>query len=141
MMLDIINDANAATTGSMVVLGGWGRYLNGYHQTYDKKIADLVITPVHRHNIRQLGMPIDFANGHSWGSNTEEQFAVRIRQEGISYYLDVFVSSELPDFTTVSGLKVVTPQYDVYWHEQASGSLQTEHLHDKVQTLKDLYGL
>ena len=57
------------------------------------------------------------------------------------YFLDVFVSNKLEGYREINDLKILTPQANIKWHQEAYAMLQYEWLSEKITNLKNLYNI
>jgi len=137
-MIDILEQIHNTTSGSAIVVGGVAKWLNGYTETYDKKWIDVSIPSSSVEQIIPLGIKLDLANGTTFPTPTLDQFII-VMDNG--YRLDVFVQDEPTDFSVISGSNVITPQADLDWHINLSGSLPNDYTHQKVVDRKILYNL
>jgi hypothetical protein len=124
-------------TGSLIVLGGMSKYLNGFRNTQPSGLIDISIKSESTSSIEQLGTRCNILGGTSFSDPVKEQF-ILVTED---YKFDVFVQDESTPTNVVGSLNVLTPQGDLNWHLNMSSSIQSEYLHNKVQSLKELYGL
>lgn len=138
-MNEIIQQIHTATSGSAVLVGKAAKDLNGY-ETFTGNWIDVVIPSSSIEQIKTLGRYMSIQGGTTFTSPTVDQFIVKTDDRWI---LDVFVQDEIDEstYTVISGSNVITPQADVDYHMAVSASLKTQHLHNKVQARKELYGL
>lgn len=137
-MVDLLNKINVATSGTAIIVGGVARWLNGYREKDLGRWIDISIPSKYINEISSLGRHGDIEGGTTWPHPVKEQFVVVTEDK---YILDVFVVDEPTEYTFISGSNVITPQSDLQWHTNMSGSIQSEHLHKKVNRLKDTYNL
>ena len=137
-MIDILQQIHNNTSGSAIIVGGVAKWLNGYLETYNKKWIDVVIPSSSVEQIIPLGIKLDLEGGSSFPSPVIDQFIIRMDN---GYRLDVFVQDEATDYTIISGSNVQTPQADLDWHINLSGSIPNEYTHQKVVDRKALYNL
>lgn len=123
--------------GNLIVLGGMSKYLNGYRDVMPDGLIDISITSEVSSSIELLGKKLEINGGTSFAPPVKEQFIFKDGEHGF----DVFVQDQETPYTIVGSLKVLTPQGDLDWHLNMSSSIQSEWLHNKVQSLKELYGL
>ena len=137
-MNDILQQIHNNTSGSAIIVGGVAKWLNGYLETYDKKWIDVVIPSSSVEQIIPIGIKLDLEGGSSFPSPVIDQFIIKMDN---GYRLDVFVQDEPTDYTIISGSNVITPQGDLDWHINLSGSIPNEYTHQKVVDRKALYNL
>ena len=137
-MKNILEQIHNNTSGSAIIVGGVAKWLNGYTETYDKMWIDVSVESQYSNSLDNLGTRLDLPNGTSFPSPTIDQFIIRMDD---GHRLDVFVQDEPTDFTVISGSNVITPQADLDWHINLSGSSPNEYTHQKVVDRKALYNL
>ena len=91
--------------------------------------------------VSQLGIKLEITGGHSWGNYINDQFTVMCGVKPNRNFLDVFVSDKLEGYNMIDGLKILTPQTSIDWHEKAYEQLGHPWLLDKITKLKTLYGI
>ena len=123
--------------GQLIVLGGMSKHLNGFRSEEPKGMTDISVTSDVTGSLESMGQRGNIIGGTTFSEPVKDQFVLRTED----YLFDVFVQDEPTDYTMVGSLKVLTPQSDLDLHLNMSGSLQTELLHNKIQSLKELYGL
>ena len=55
--------------------------------------------------------------------------------------LDVFVTNDMPEYKTIDGLKIQTPQAGINFHQRVYEDLNEDWVLQKIQKLKTLYSL
>lgn len=124
-------------TGSLIVIGGMSKHLNGYRDELPSGMIDITVTSETTSSLEKLGERRNLNGGTSFLDPVKDQFILKTSD----YIFDVFVEDELTDHKIVGSLKVQTPQGAIDWHLNMSSSIQSEHLHNKLQSLRELYGL
>tara|TARA_R110000822_G_scaffold46727_10_gene124359 strand:- start:128 stop:541 length:414 start_codon:yes stop_codon:yes gene_type:complete len=137
-MVDLLKQIHLATSGTAIIVGGVARWLNGYKEKDLSRWIDISILSKYTNEISSLGRRGDIKGDTTWPYPVMEQFVVVTENK---YILDVFVVDEPTEYTFISGSNVITPQSDLQWHTNMSGSIQSEYLHEKVNRLKDTYNL
>jgi len=140
-MQNFIKEVNNHLSGNVIILGGWSKFYNGYNLHYDKNWVDVSITPESVDLISKLGKPLEINGGHVWGKNIINQFVVMCGERKKRKYLDVFVSNKLKGYKEINNLKILTPQANIKWHQEAYDMLQYEWLSEKISNLKNLYNI
>jgi hypothetical protein len=138
---EFIHKVNSHLNGNVIVLGGWSKHYNGYIEHYDKHWVDISITPDSIDLVSKLGIKLEITGGHSWGNYINDQFTVMCGVKPNRNFLDVFVADKLEDYNIIDGLKILTPQGSIDWHQQAYKELGHPWLLDKITKLKTLYGI
>jgi hypothetical protein len=138
---EFIHKVNTHLNGNVIVLGGWSKHYNGYIEHYDKHWIDISITPESVDLVCELGFKLDINGGHSWGGHIINQFTVMCGVKPSRYFLDVFVSNKLEGYKKINNLKILTPQANIKWHQEAYDMLQYEWLSEKIANLKNLYNI
>jgi len=139
-MIEQLKEIDQVTSGEVVIVGGYAKWLNGYTDQPSKIWVDIVIPPGQKENIKTLGKYIEYSNSIFPPTSlpTTEQFIVKSN----NYILDVFVQDiSIVEYTEIQGLKVITPQQDVDYHTQLAESLPNESTQSKLNSLKALYSL
>ena len=139
--IEFIKNVNTHLNGNVIILGGWSKYYNGYNSNYDKHWVDISITPDSIDLVSKLGIKLEITGGHSWGNYINDQFTVMCGVKPNRNFLDVFVADKLEDYNIIDGLKILTPQGSIDWHQQAYKELGHPWLLDKITKLKTLYGI
>ena len=116
---EFIHKVNKHLNGNVIVLGGWSKHYNGYVKNYDKHWIDISITPQSINLVSQLGIKLEITGGHSWGNYINDQFTVMCGVKPNRNFLDVFVADKLEGYNMIDGLKILTPQTSIDWHEKA----------------------
>jgi hypothetical protein len=137
-MVDLLKQIHLATSGKAIIVGGVARWLNGYREKDLGRWIDISIPSKYINEISSLGRRGDIQGDTTFKYPVLGQFVVVTEDK---YILDVFVQDEPTEYTFISGSNVITPQSDLQWHTNMSGSIQSEHLHKKVNRLKDTYNL
>lgn len=135
MSKELIDKINEVTSGSAVFVGSVARYYNGVTGSY--RDVDTWIPSSSLQALQDNFEVIEATNG--WEGIIDANYLIRYTSGSGKKYHDVFVSENEPSSSLISGSKFCTPEYDLYIHQLASSSLQTEYLHDKVVYLTDLY--
>jgi len=139
--IEFIKNVNTHLNGNVIILGGWSKYYNGYNSNYDKHWVDISITPDSIDLVSKLGIKLEITGGHSWGNYINDQFTVMCGVKPNRNFLDVFVADKLEGYNIIDGLKILTPQASIDWHQQAYEELGHPWLLDKITKLKTLYGI
>ena len=132
---------HAHLNGNVIILGGWSKYYNGYNSNYDKHWVDISITPDSIDLVSKLGIKLEITGGHSWGNYINNQFTVMCGAKPNRNFLDVFVADKLEGYNIINGLKILTPQASIDWHQKAYKELGHPWLLEKITKLKTLYGI
>lgn len=140
-MEQFLQDINTQLNGNVVILGGWAKHYNGYAPDYSKHWVDVCITQSGVDSIIQLGLKGELTGGHTWGTYILDQFIVIAGTREARKVIDVFVSESLPPYSEINGLKILTPQGDIDWHQGAYDLLGGTQLENKVSEKRSLYGL
>jgi hypothetical protein len=122
---EFIHKVNSHLNGNVIVLGGWSKHYNGYIENYDKHWIDISITPQSINLVSQLGIKLEITGGHSWGNYINDQFTVMCGVKPNRNFLDVFVADKLEGYNMIDGLKILTPQTSIDWHEKAYEQLRS----------------
>ena len=138
---NFIQEINNHLNGNVIILGGWSKHYNGYIPDYSKHWIDISITSSYVDEVCLLGKKLEITGGHSWGNYIENQFTVMCGKKPNRYFLDVFVNDKISDYKIIDGLKILTPQASIEWHEQAYNKLKKDWLVIKIENLKKLYGI
>ena len=137
-MTEILNQINTSTSNNAIIVGGVAKWLNGYLESYNKTWIDITIPSEFTSSLDTLGTRLEMSEGTTFPFPTEHQYIIKTD----SYILDVFVQNTSNiEFSEISGSKVITPQADLDWHLNLSGSIPNEYTHQKVVDRKILYQL
>lgn len=136
-IIERLEHINQNIVGDVIVLGGMSKYLNGYRNEQPSGLIDISVKSESTSSLETLGKRCDIEGGTTFLDPVKDQFVLRTEDYGF----DVFVQDEPTDTTIIGSLQVLTPQGDLNWHMDMSSSIQSEYLHNKVQSLKELYGL
>jgi hypothetical protein len=137
MIVEKLEYLSENITGSLIVIGGMSKYLNGYREELPTGMIDISVTSDTTSSLEMLGERRNLHGGTTFMEPIKDQFILKTDD----HIFDVFVQDEPTDHSIVGSLKVITPQADLNWHLNMSGSVQSDHLHNKIQSLKELYGL
>lgn len=138
-MQNFIKEVNNHLNGNVIILGGWSKLYDGYYSNYEKNWVDVAITPKSVYLISQLGIPLEINGGHSWGKTIVNQFIVMCGERKKRKFLDVFVTNDMPEYKTIDGLKIQTPQASINFHQKVYKDLNEDWVLQKIQKLKILY--
>ena len=138
---EFIKNVNNHLNGNVIILGGWSKFYDGYYSSYEKKWVDVAITPESVDLISELGVPLEINGGHSWGKTIVNQFIVMCGERKKRNFLDVFVTNNMPEYKTIDGLKIQTPQAGINFHQKVYEDLNEDWVLQKIQKLKTLYSL
>jgi len=135
MSKTLIDDITRVTSGSAVFVGGVARYYHNNTGSY--KDVDFWIPSSSLQDVKDNFTVISSSNG--WPNIIDENWLLRHQLDNGKKYHDIFVSSNEPSSSLISGSKFCTPDYDLYMHRHASSSIGGTYLHNKAQNLESLY--
>lgn len=137
-METLITDLNSITQGYVVVIGSWGRKLNGFLDDPGDTWINISTTPLYVEQVKSLGTVMCQIGKDNWGEFVQDQFVVKTDQ---GYRIDTYVNLNLPSYSIINSVKVETPEHDLLWHQTTYNSFQTDYLLNKVNELETLYNL
>ena len=138
MSKTLIDKVTAVTSGSAVIVGSAARYYNGVTGSY--RDIDIWIPSSSLQAIEDNFNLVSSSNG--WTGILDD--CKLIRQpltDTDKKYHDVFISTNEPSSSVISGSKFCTGDYDLHIHRLASSSIGGTYLENKVQDLETLYGV
>ena len=139
--IEFIKNVNNHFNGNVIILGGWSKYFNGYNPNYNKHWVDISITPDNVNLLSELGVVLEINGGHSWGNQIINQVTVMCGSRQDRKFLDVFIDDKISEYKIIDGLKILTPEASIKWHEEAYEVIGEDWVKHKIEKLKYLYGM
>jgi len=132
---ELIDQITQVTSGSAVFVGGVARYYHNNTGSY--KDVDFWIPSSSLQDVKDNFHVVSSTNG--WTGILDECWMLRKQIDNGKRYHDIFVSTNEPSSSLISGSKFCTPEYDLHIHKHAAFLIGGTYLNDKAERLESLY--
>jgi hypothetical protein len=137
-MVNQLKDISFKLDDNIIVVGGVARFLNGYTETYEKDMVDVVIPPTEIESLKRLGRLNKLTGPTNFPSPIIERYGFKKDQ----LRMDVFVrETKDVEYQIIQDLKVATPQHDLKFVKEMKTFYENDFWENKLDRLEDLYGI